>query len=99
MIDLLYVYKFSLIDNFSRAFFIVSDRIGIDWPKLIAYLDASIDTAVIRSQNPFNVFDQARQALQMWSQKYPANATTKNLIDALKNIGRNDIVTAIKNSK
>ena len=72
------------------------ETIGNDWSKLITFLDAQIDIAVIRNQNPNSVFEQGREALKVWSQKHPADTTVANLKRGLKAIGRNDIIVAIE---
>ena len=85
------------IDDFSKALVIVSDKIGNDWSRLVAYLDTELEIEVIRIQNPYNVFEQGRKALKMWSQKHPADAKVSNLKWGLNIIGRNDIIVAIEN--
>ena len=98
MIYLLYVYQYSFTGDYYEALFIVLDKIGNDWSKLVTFLDATIDVAVVRNENPNSVFDQGREALKEWSQKHPTDVTVANLEKGLKAIGRNDIIIAIKES-
>ena len=94
----LYIYQYSFTGDYFKALFIVLDKIGNDWSKLVTFLDATIDIAVIRNQNPNSVFQQGREALKEWSRKHPTDATVANLKRGLKAISRNDIITAIEES-
>ena len=74
------------------------ENIGTDWSKLVTYLDTTIDTSEIRRQNQYNVLDQGKEALKLWSKKHPADATIEKLKEALQAIGRNDIRDAVEKS-
>ena len=73
------------------------ENIGTDWSKLVTYLDATIDTSEIRRQNQYNVLDQGKEALILWSQNKPIKPVEK-LKEALQAIGRNDIRDAVEKS-
>ncbi|EDV20526.1 uncharacterized protein TRIADDRAFT_61019 [Trichoplax adhaerens] len=72
-------------------FFKISKHIGIDWTKLAAKLDANIDVDTIKVENQ-TVFDRALKLLNEWFNRNCSSNATQNLITALRDIDRYDIL-------
>ncbi|EDV19843.1 uncharacterized protein TRIADDRAFT_61714 [Trichoplax adhaerens] len=78
-------------------FFQIANRIGLDWTRLAARLDRSIDVDVIKEQDN-RIFDRAMKFLDTWYDRNFPNVNVDQLKAALERIGRNDIVLAISST-
>ncbi|EDV22014.1 uncharacterized protein TRIADDRAFT_59576 [Trichoplax adhaerens] len=83
-------------EKMKKAYFIVCDKIGLDWTKLAAFLDSDINLDTIIYQHGHSVFNQTKAFLDIWSQKNPTKATISVLESALRTIYRNDIAVELR---
>ena len=69
-----------------------------DWTQLATSLDMTEDIDFINIEND-SLFDKARVVLTKWKQKFVEKATLKRLIQALRQIQRQDIVNQFQVDK
>lgn len=71
----------------------LSNLLGDDWVALATKLGLSAtEINVIKSQYPDSVAKQAQSMLRMWLSQYGDKTLTNTLENALKKIGRDDII-------
>ncbi|RDD39716.1 hypothetical protein TrispH2_010329 [Trichoplax sp. H2] len=92
------IYKLSFNIDPKEHFFQIANTIGLDWTKLAATLDQSIDVDSIKDEES-GIFDQAMKFLKKWHKKNYPNVHVDQLQAALRRIDRNDIALAIKPTK
>lgn len=80
-------------------FYIIAKYIGNDWKRLAALLYPRLNVDVIETEYPHSVFDRAIKFLNSWYRYSYPNVSLDLLIDALKEIDRNDTVTKINDAK
>lgn len=68
--------------------------LGADWTKLAAVLDYTIRIDIIDADYKMD-YDKVTTFLKHWYNKHLDQATVYKIIQALTDIGRTDIVTAI----
>lgn len=73
-----------------------AEEIGDDWKKLARELDVK-DSAIanINSEDP-QLYEKAYRVLQKWQQKHGYSGGKEKLIEALREIGRNDLAVKIE---
>ena len=85
-----------LATDLYQCFFLIANDISTDWTKLAARLDPRIDINAIIADNA-KTFDRAMEFLMKFYNKHKSVASFDQLIWALNDIDRPDIVDILKN--
>ena len=90
------LFTICLAVDLRKHFYHIATSISSNWPKLAAALLIDYShVEAIRHDYRDSVFDQAMQFLNIWYRQGYPRANINQLLDALQQLGRNDIVMKI----